>query len=110
MKKEEGSKYPIADARLSRQVVDHAFDAVLHERDVPIQQKTQFQVGELEVCQKLCLVDRQELFNGFVFDDHGLVDQHVDSDDVMMGTLFRCCVVYAFEPLRREGVSLVGSF
>ena len=80
MKKEEGSKYPIADARLSRQVVDHAFDAVLYERDVPIEQKTQFQVGELEVCQKLCLVDRQELFNGFVFDDHGLVDQHVDSE------------------------------
>ena len=73
---------------LSLQVVDHSFDAVFHEGDVPIEQKTQFQVGELEVCQKLCLVDRQKLFNGFVFDDYGFVDQHVDSEAQVDSYLF----------------------
>ncbi len=41
--------------RLRLQVVDHAFDAVFHECHVPIQQETELQLGELKICEELCL-------------------------------------------------------
>jgi len=35
--------------RLRGQFVDHSFDAVLHEGDVPVEEKAQSQMGQFEI-------------------------------------------------------------
>ena len=57
----------------------HAFDAVLHEADVPIEEESELPFRELEVCQELGLMDREHIVDSFVFDDNAVVDEHVDA-------------------------------
>jgi hypothetical protein len=52
-----------------RQAVCHALNAVFDQFDVPVDQEAKFTVFEFEVGKQLCLMNWQNIFNRFVFND-----------------------------------------
>ena len=45
-------------------------DAMLHQRDIPIQQIPKLGSTELEIGQQLCSMNRQQALDNLVFDDN----------------------------------------
>ena len=59
---------------------DEPFDAVFEQRDIEIDQKPQSLIGKPKVCEKLCLVQRNHLFDSFQLDNNEVFNQKIDSE------------------------------
>src|SRR5580704_15018859 len=56
-----------------------AFDSVFEERDVEVDQQAEALAGQFEVGQKLCLENRDEVFDRFQFNENAILDEHVQA-------------------------------
>jgi hypothetical protein len=54
-------------------------NAVSHERHEPVQEVAEAAARHAEIGQNLSAVHWQQTLDGFVFDDHEVFDDHVDS-------------------------------
>lgn len=57
---------------------DDAFDAVLHEVNIEIDEQSETQSGGFEVRQQLRLVDGSEAVDAFEFHDDSAADQQIE--------------------------------
>lgn len=57
----------------------YAFDALLQERDVEVDEETEFQLRQLEVSEELRFVDRPERVDALEFDDQPVVDDEIEA-------------------------------
>lgn len=60
-------------------MIYQAFDTVLHQNHVPVEKITQGIIAKLHVSEQLCFMDRQELIDSFMFDNHAVFYDGVDS-------------------------------
>ena len=62
-----------------RELMDDSFHAIDYASHVKIHEQAQVQLGQLQVGQELSGVNRFEPFDGFYFEDHGIVDHQIES-------------------------------
>jgi len=52
--------------------------ALCQEWDIEVDQQADPFVGQLQVCQKLCLVNRQQFLDGFQFQNYFVLHKEID--------------------------------
>ncbi len=72
-------KFPSSPQSAFLQLVYHTLDAILDERDIPVDQKSQSPPRELQMRDQLGVVDRLQGLHRLVLDDDFLRHEHVDA-------------------------------